>query len=77
MRIITGEGSVLLENNKVQNANIDSSFFIEKYNQLENENKKLLMEVGELKGRIQEIKKLVPEEGNATCAIASGSDLEK
>lgn len=26
MRIITGEGSVLLENNKVQNANIDSSF---------------------------------------------------
>ena len=77
MRIITGEGSVLLENNKVQNANIDSSFFIEKYNQLENENKKLLMEVGELKGRIKEIKKLVPEEGNATCAIASGSDLEK
>lgn len=60
MRIITGEGSVLLENNKVQNANIDSSFFIEKYNQLENENKKLLMEVGELKGRIKEIKKTCP-----------------
>lgn len=28
MRIITGEGSVLLENNKVQNANIDSSFLL-------------------------------------------------
>lgn len=26
MRIITGEGDVLLETNKIQNANIDSSF---------------------------------------------------
>ena len=58
-------------------ASLTPSFFIEKYNQLENEIKKLLMEGGELKGRIQEIIKLVPEEGNATCAIASGSDLEK
>ena len=50
---------------------------IEKYNQLERENKKLLMEVGELKGKLQEIKKDVPEENNVTCADASGSDLEK
>ena len=77
MRIITGEGSVLLENNRFKMLTSIPLFFIEKYNQLENENKKLLMEVGELKGRIKEIKKLVPEEGNATCAIASGSDLEK
>lgn len=77
MRIITGEGDVLLETNKIQNANIDSSFFIEKYNQLERENKKLLMEVGELKGKLQEIKKDVPEENNVTCADANGSDLEK
>ena len=67
----------MLETNKIQNANIDSSFFIEKYNQLERENKKLLMEVGELKGKLQEIKKDVPEENNVTCADASGSDLEK
>lgn len=35
------------------------------------------MEVGILKGRLQEIKKRVPEESNAICAAASGSDLEK
>lgn len=77
MRIITGEGPVLLDDNKNQNTNINSSFFIEKYNQLENENKKLLVEIGELRGRLQEIKKRVPEEGNAICADVSGSDLEK
>ena len=49
----------------------------EKYNQLENENKKLLMEVGELKGRLQEIKKRVPEADNVICADVSGSDLEE
>ena len=77
MRIITGEGSVLLENNKIQHANIDSSFFVEKYNQLEKENKKLLIEVGVLKGRLQELKKRVPKADNAICADVSGSDLEE
>lgn len=84
MRIITGEGSILLDDNSKQNINIDSSYFIEKCRMLDNENKKLLMEIGELKGKVGEltgelkvIKKLVPEESNATCAIASGSDLEK
>ena len=46
MRIITGEGDILLPK---QNLQIDNSFFLEKYNQLEIENKKLLLEVGELK----------------------------
>lgn len=84
MRIITGEGSILLDDNSKQNINIDSSYFIEKCRMLDNENKKLLMEIGELKGKVGEltgelkvIKKLVPKESNATCAIASGSDLEK
>lgn len=75
MRIITGEGEVLVDESK--KADIASSFFLEKYNQLESENKNLLLEVGELRGRIEEIKKRVPEEGNAICADASGSDLEK
>ena len=77
MRIITGEGSILLDDNRKQNISIDSSFFIEKYNQLENENKELRLKVGRLEGQLIEVKKLVPEERNATCAIASGSDLEK
>lgn len=77
MRIITGEGSILLDDNRKQNISIDSSFFIEKYNQLENENKELRLKVGRLEGQLIEVKKLVPKERNATCAIASGSDLEK
>lgn len=77
MRIITGEGDVLLADNEKMNSGIDSSFFIEKYNLLESENKKLLLEVGELKGQLKEIKKRVPEDGNVICATASGSDLEK
>lgn len=76
MRIITGEGDVLLDDNQKMNNGIPPSYFIEKCHQLESENKKLLMEVGELKGELKAIKKHAPEEGNATCAIASGSDLE-
>ncbi len=56
MRIITGEGDILLSK---QNLQIDNSFFLEKYNQLEIENKKLLLEVGELKGELKTIKKHV------------------
>lgn len=83
MRIITGEGEILLEDN-TDGDNIPLSYAINKCHQLEMENKELtkeikelLLEVGELKGRIKEIKKRVPEEGSATCADASGSDLEK
>lgn len=74
MRIITGEGDVLLSN---PDWKINDSFFRDKYNQLEAENKRLLLEVGELKGELKAIKKRVPEEGNVTCADVSGSDLEK
>lgn len=77
MRIITGEGDILLDDNKNRNISIDTSFFIDKYNQLENENKELLLKVGHLEGQIKEIKKRVPEEDNVKCATASGSDLEK
>lgn len=55
MRIITGEGSVLLENNKVQNANIDSSFSLRNIISLKMKIK-LLMEVGELKGEFKKLK---------------------
>lgn len=74
MRIITGEGDVLLPN---PDWKINDSFFRDKYNQLEAENKRLLLEVGELKGELKAIKKRVQEEGNVICADASGSDLEK
>ena len=74
MRIITGEGDILLSK---QNLQIDNSFFLEKYNQLEIENKKLLLEVGELKGELKTIKKHAQVEDNAICADASGSDLER
>ena len=61
MRIITGEGDVLLSN---QDWKINDSFFRDKYNQLEAENKRLLLEMGELKGELKAIKKRVQEEGN-------------
>ena len=80
LRIITGEGEVLLNKDKQSNVSIDISFFIEKYNQLEKENKELLLEIGELKGRLKELKELkkhAQEEGNVKCAAASGSDLEE
>lgn len=77
--VMTGQGSMFLS---IDSSNL--SYFINKCHQLEMENKELtkeikelLLEVGELKGRIKEIKKRVPEEGSATCADASGSDLEK
>ena len=54
MRIITGEGDVLLSN---QDWKINDSFFRDKYNQLEAENKRLLLEMGELKGELKAIKK--------------------
>ena len=71
--VMTGKGAMFASVDS--NANI--SYFINKCSSLEDENKKLLMEVGILKGRLQEIKKRVPEESNAICAAASGSDLEK
>lgn len=71
--VMTGKGAMFTSVDS--NANI--SYFINKCSSLEDENKKLLMEVGILKGRLQEIKKRVPEESNAICAAASGSDLEK
>ncbi len=74
MRIITGEGDVLLSNPDLR---IGDSFFRDKYNQLEAENKRLLLEVGELRGELKAIKKRVQEESDATCADASGSGLEK
>lgn len=79
--VMTGQGTMFIS---INNNGLDISYFIEKCNMLDNENKKLLMEIGELKGKVGEltgelkvIKKHVPEGGNATCAIASGSDLEE
>ena len=77
LRIITGEGEILLNKEKQFKAGVDMSFFVEKYNQLEKENKELLLEIGELKGQLKELKKHAPEENNARCAAASGSDLER
>ena len=68
LRIITGEGEVLLNKEKQFNAGVDMSFFVEKYNQLEKENKELLLEIGELKGQLKELKALkkhAPEENNS------------
>lgn len=77
MRIVTGEGDVLLDDSQNMNNGVSPTYFIEKCHQLESENKKLLLEVGELKGQLKEIKKRVPGECNVTCATVSGSDLEK
>lgn len=71
--LMTGQGTMFTS---VENNGISISYFIEKCHQLESENKKLLMEVGELRGQLKEIKKRVPEEDGATCATASGSGLE-
>lgn len=71
--VMTGKGAMFAS----VDSNVNISYFINKCSSLEDENKKLLMEVGILKGRLQEIKKRVPEGSNAICAAASGSDLEK
>ena len=52
-------------------------FYLSKSDPLEIENKKLLLEVGELKGELKTIKKHAQVEDNAICADASGSDLER
>ena len=72
--IMTGEGTMFREE---ENKDVSLSYAIDRCRQLEKENKELLLQVGELTGELKVIKKLVPEESNATCAIASGSDLEK
>lgn len=72
--IMTGEGTMFQQE---ENKDISLAYAIDRCRQLEKENKELLLQVGELTGRIKEIKKDVPNENNATCADASGSDLEK
>ena len=72
--IMTGEGTMFQQE---ENKDISLAYAIDRCRQLEKENKELLLQVGELTGRIKEIKKDVPKENNATCADASGSDLEK
>lgn len=77
MRIITGEGDVLISSNNNNSNNISSSDFEKKIKELELENKTLIRENGHLEGQLKEIKKLVPAENDVKCAIVSGSDLEK
>lgn len=72
--IMTGEGTMFQQE---ENKDISLAYAIDRCRQLEKENKELLLQVGELTGRIKEIKKDVPKENNVTCADASGSDLEK
>ena len=72
--IMTGEGTMFQQE---ENNDISLAYAIDRCRQLEKENKELLLQVGELTGRIKEIKKDVPKENNVTCADASGSDLEK
>ena len=72
--IMTGEGTMFQQE---ENKDISLAYAIDRCRQLEKENTELLLQVGELTGRIKEIKKDVPKENNATCADASGSDLEK
>lgn len=72
--IMTGEGTMFQQE---ENKDISLAYAIDRCRQLEKENKELLLQVGELTGRIKEIKKDVPKENNATCADASGSDLER
>lgn len=79
--IMTGEGTMFQQE---ENKDISLAYAIDRCrqlekenNQLNKENKELLLQIGELTGRIKEIKKDVPKENNVTCADASGSDLEK
>ena len=79
--IMTGEGTMFQQE---ENKDISLAYAIDRCrqlekenNQLNKENKELLLQVGELTGRIKEIKKDVPKENNVTCADASESDLEK
>lgn len=41
------------------------------------ENKSLYREIGKLEEQLKEVKKVVHEESDVKCVIASGSDLEK
>ncbi len=72
--VMTGQGKMFQQE---ENKDVSLSYVIDRCRQLEKENRELLLQVGELTGRIKEIKKLVPEDGNVACAIVSGSDLEK
>ena len=76
MRIITGEGDILITNNP-NNSNDMISYLMQKIENLETENKTLIKEIGYLEGQLKEVKKLVPKEENAICATASGSTSEK
>lgn len=75
MRIITGEGDVLLEESN--NDNSINQYLKLRVEGLEAENKALIKENGILEGQLKEIKKHVPEENDVECANVSGSNLEK
>lgn len=55
--IMTGEGTMFQQE---ENKDISLAYAIDRCRQLEKENKELLLQVGELTGRIKEIKKDVP-----------------
>ena len=63
--IMTGKGDMLLQpGNSISN----SSFILQEYNQLKQENRELIEEVGKLKERIEQLKK-----DNARWDIAAES----
>ena len=81
--LLTGEGEMLCTpEDSAGNANF-IAYLKEEKSKVEQQNHELNIQLREaveknafLEGRISEIKKHVPEESNAICAIASGSDLE-
>lgn len=72
--LLTGKGEIRVADN---DSNEVIAILKDRISDLERKNEELNREVGRLEGRLIEIKKHAPEEGNATCAIASGSDLER
>lgn len=82
--VMTGKGAMFCTpEDSAGNANF-IAYLKEEKSKVEQQNHELNIQLREaveknafLEGRISEIKKHVPEESNAICAIASGSDLER
>lgn len=76
--LMTGEGEMILSEGTQVPINESLTFHIKEENkELKAKNESLNREIGRLEGQIIELKKRVQEEKPVTCAIASGSDLEK
>lgn len=74
--LLTGEGE-MLQNDVCSSVNNDNltTYIMNENKELKTKNEQLNYELGKLEGQIIELKKRVPVEDAAKCAIVSGTDL--